>query len=453
MANGDDGGAAEVERLRQENEQLQAEVERVSGVKRHRMRAVAAIVAVVFAVASFAVALPGAWARRTLTNTDTYLSVVGPLASDPAVQEALAREITAAVFEAVDVQQQLTVVLSEKAPPLAFLAGPITQSVQQFVQDQVQKILASEQFQTLWEEANRLVQTQLVAVLRGETDVLQVQNGEVVLNYLPILNQALQQVESTLGSLLNKQIDLPEITPDMVSSTSGSAAAVAKISDALGVTLPDTFGTVVVYKSDALSTVQDTVKLAREGFFILLAIFLLALATAIAVSPRRRRTLLQLAVAIAVVTVIERRLGIASVDSAVALVPAENQAAARAVADALVGWFLDYTVRFLWIALVTIVIALLSGPYPWAVAFRRGVDDIVHHTLRSDEVPADGTPSAWVAARRAPVMAGIAGLAALIFWVTSLSTGWWLLVAVIVILLELVAWRVARGPEGEPAAV
>ena len=87
------------------------------------------------------------------------------------------------------------------------------------------------------------------------------------------------------------------------------------------------------------------------------------------------------------------------------------------------------------------------------MALRAGVDDLVHHTLRSDDVPAPGTPSAWVAAHRSPVMAGIAAVAALIFWVTDLSAAWWLLVAAIVILLELVAWRVARGPEVEPAAV
>jgi hypothetical protein len=150
--------------------------------------------------------------------------------------------------------------------------------------------------------------------------------------------------------------------------------------------------------------------------------------------------------------VIERRIGISSVDSAVALVPAANQAAARAVAGALVGWFLDYTVRFLWIALATIVIALLSGPYPWAVWFRGAVDDVVHHTLRSDEVAPVGSPSAWIAAHRAPVMTVIAGLAAVIFWTTSLSTGWWLFVALVVIVLELVAWRVARGPDGERVA-
>jgi hypothetical protein len=133
------------------------------------------------------------------------------------------------------------------------------------------------------------------------------------------------------------------------------------------------------------------------------------------------------------------------------LIPAENQAATRAVADALVGWFLDYTVRFLWIALIVIVAALLSGPYPWAVWFRHAVDDVVHHTMRSGEVAPDGSPSAWIAAHRAPVMAVIAGVAAVIFWVSSLSVGWWLLLALVVIVLELVAWRVARGPGEEPA--
>lgn len=446
MVNGDDGGAAEVERLPEENGQLEAEAERDSGVKRRRIRAAAAIVAIVFAVTAFTAVLPGAWARRTMTDTETYISVVGPLAANPTVQSALAREITAAVFESVDVEAKLTAVLTERAPELAFLAGPTTQSVQQFVQDEVQKILASEQFRIFWERANTLVQTQLVAVLRGETDVLQAQNGKVVLNYLPIVNQALQQVSSTLSALLDRQITLPEITPDTV-----PAEAIAKLNAALGVTLPATFGTVVVYRSDALSTVQDTVELARETFFLLLAIFLIGVAVALAVSPRRRRTLLQLAVAIAVVTVIERRIGIASVDSVVGLVPAESQAAVRAVADALIGWFLDYTEWFLWIALITIMIALLSGPYPWAVWFRDAVTDIAHHTPRSDEVARVGTPSAWIAVHRGPVMAVIAGLAAVIFWTTSLSTEWSLALVVVVVSLELVAWRVARGPEAEPA--
>jgi hypothetical protein len=448
MATGDDGDIAEVERLRRENAQLQEEVARVSGVKRHRLRAVAAVVAVVVAVASFAVALPGAWARRTITDTETYLSVVDPLASDPAVQEALSRQITTAVFTALDVEQKVGDVLEKRAPQLTFLAGPITQSVQQFVQDQVQKVLASEQFQTVWDQANRVVQTQLVAVLRGDSDVLQVQNGQVVLNYLPIVNQVLAQLSGTLSTLLNRQITLPTITADTV-----PAEARDRLESALGVTLPDTFGSVVVYKTDVLTQVQDAVKIAQRALIAVLVLLVLALIVAIGVSPHRRRTILQLAVAIAVVTVIERRLAIGSVNDLVAQVPAENQAAARSVADALVQWFLQYSVVFLWLSLITIVVALLSGPYAWAVRFRAGVDDVVHHTLRSEEVAPEGSPSAWIAAHRMPVMAAIALVAALVFWAADLDAGWWLVFALIVVVLELVAWRVARGPSDEPVVV
>ena len=351
----------------------------MQGVKRHRLRGVAAVLAVVVAVASFSLALPGAWARRTVADADTYLSVVAPLADDPAVQEALAREITTAVFEALDVQGKLTAVLTEKAPQLTFLAGPITSSVQGFVQDQVQQIVASDQFRQFWTEANRLIQPQVIAVLRGDSTVVQVQGDQVVLNYLPLVNQALQSASATISQLVGHQLTLPEITPDMI-----PAEAIQKLDSALGVTLPTDFGTLVVFNSDQLPKLQYAVNTARQGLYGLVALFFLSMAVAIWVSPRRRRTILQLAVAIAVVTVIERRIGISSVDSVVNIAKPENQAAVRAIAEAIIGWFLDYTRLFLLLALLTVVVALLTGPYGWVVAFRRGVADLARNAVHTD---------------------------------------------------------------------
>ena len=142
--------------------------------------------------------------------------------------------------------------------------------MQDFTQGQVQKILASEAFQTFWLQANRLVQQNLVAVLRGESDTVSLQNGQVVLNYLPLINQALQAVSGTLSQLLNRPITLPEITADTVPSD-----AIAKLNAALGVTLPATFGSVVVYSGDAISGVQDAVNIARRSLIGLVVVFLL----------------------------------------------------------------------------------------------------------------------------------------------------------------------------------
>ena len=169
------------------------------------------------------------------------------------------------------------------------------------------------------------------------------------------------------------------------------------------------------------------------------------------VSPRRRRTILQLAVAIAVVTVIERRLGISSVDSVVNIAKPENQAAVRAIAEAIIGWFLDYTRLFLLLALLTVVVALLTGPYGWVVAFRRGVADLARNAVHTDGSVEAGPTSTWVAAHRLPVLVGIGVVAVGILWLFDLTIGWSFLVVLIGAGLGFVAWRVLRPPTEEPA--
>ncbi len=446
MPTNEDAAPAQTAALQAERDRLQERVARLEGTKRRRLRAVAAVLAVIVAVVSFSAALPGAWARRTIANTDTYVSVVGPLADDPAVQEALARIITTSVFEALDVQGKLTEVLAERSPQLTFLAGPITSSVQQFVQEQVAQILASEQFRQFWADSNRLVQQAVLAVLRGDTTVVNVVDGKVVLNYLPLINQALQTVSGTVSQLIGKPLTLPVITPDTV-----PAEAIQKLEAALGVDLPDTFGTLVVYDATELSTVKYAVNTARNGLIGLVALFVLAFAIALWVSPRRRRTLLQLTVAIAVATVIERRIGIASVDSVVNLAKPENQAAVRAIAEALVGWFLDYTIWFLVAALVSVAIALITGPYAWAASTRRGTADLARNTVHTDGSVEAGAASTWVAAHRIAVMAVVGLVAVSVLWLLALSPGWLILVLLVALAAELVAWRVLRPPTSEPA--
>ena len=223
-----DSVRAELDRLKEEVDKLEAKPQ-----KRARLRRVFAVVFVMLAVLAASAMTPGVWARRTIYNTDRYVATVGPLASDPAIQEALARQLTASVFTELDIQTKLEAAIAERAPKLEFIAGPITSSLQGFVQDQVQKILASDRFRQTWIAANTVLQRQLVAVLDGSHDVLTVQGNEVVFNYLPLVNDALAQLSGTLSAILNRTITLPTITADMVPSQ-----AVAKLGTALGVTLP-----------------------------------------------------------------------------------------------------------------------------------------------------------------------------------------------------------------------
>ena len=369
------------EQLRAERDALEKRVEQLEDrpAKRRKTRAVFTAILLVLSILCFTIAVPGLWARRTVFNTDQYVATVAPLAGDPAVQEYLARTITEEAFTALDVQSRLQQVLQERDARLAFLAGPLADGLKGVVQSQLQNLFASDQFQQLWSSLNRTVQAQIVAVLANKSSTFQIVNDAVVLNVLPLINEALQSISGTISDLIGHQVTLPTITGDEVPSQALSA-----LQSALGVTLPSDFGSIVIFRSSSLTTIQDIVQLAQRAVVLLGFLFLLFAAIALWVSPHRRRTLLQLSVAALAIMIIERRLAIWQSNSLVTKAVPENQAAVRSVVDRILGSLLMYTAWFLAIAVIVIVIALITGPYPWAVKMR-----------------------GWVAARRAGRIYGL----------------------------------------------
>jgi hypothetical protein len=431
---------AEVDRLKEEVEKLEAKPQ-----KRARLRKVFAVVFIVIAVLAFSAATPGLWARRTVYNTDRYLAVVGPLASDPAIQEALARQLTQAVFTATDVQAKVQAAIAERAPKLAFAAGPLTSSLQGFVQDQVQQVIASERFQQFWVSANTILQKQVVAVLDGNSDVLTVQGNQVVFNYLPLLNDALAQLSGTLSAILNRQITLPTITADTVPSE-----AVASLQTALDVTLPPTFGSVTLFQGDELTSVQDAVSIFNKTMILAIVLFILGVALALVLSTNRRRTLLQLITALIVVAVLERRFAIAQASNVVSMAKPENQAAVQAIIGAFLSSLLLATKRILWVLFLVLVVAVVTGPYPWAVRTRAWVADVGRAAVGAVRGAEIGPAAAWVGEHRDALMLAGAVVAAIILLFASISLGWFLVLAIVLVLYELAVYRIAASALPEP---
>ena len=432
--------AAELARIQAERDELEHRVKTLEDrpAKRQRLRRVSTVILLVLTVLLFAVAVPGLWVRRTIADSDRYVAMVAPLAREPALQEYLARTVTAQVFAALGVEERLGAALTERAPRLVFLAGPITDAVHGFVEEKVQAILASEGFATYWEEANRFTHAQLVAALRGESDVLVVADGKVVLNVLPLINQGLQAVSSVVTELLGRPIDLPALTGDEI-----PAEAVARIEETLGVVLPERFGTITVYDSDELGAVQDAVDLARRVLFLIVVLFLLGAAGALWASTRRRRTLIQLMSALAAVLVLERRFVIAAANRVVDGAKPENRGAARAVVDQVSGTFLRFTGWLLVAALVVLVVALLSGPYPWAVRLRGWFSDIGRALTGPATRGQLGPAALWAGAHRDALMFGGAALFVILLLVLDLSIGWILLVALLLLAYELTVYRIS----------
>jgi hypothetical protein len=438
-----DAVRAEVDRLKEEVEKLEAKPQ-----KRARLRKVFAVVFIVIAVLAFSAATPGVWARRTVYNSNRYLAVVGPLASDPAIQEALARQLTQAVFTATDVQAKVQAAIAERAPKLAFAAGPLTSSLQGFVQDQVQQVIASERFQQFWVSANTILQKQVVAVLDGNSDVLTVQGNQVVFNYLPLLNDALQQLSGTLSAILNRQITLPTITADTVPSE-----AVASLQTALGVTLPPTFGSVTLFQSDELTSVQDAVSIFNKTMILAIVLFILGVALALVLSTNRRRTLLQLVTALIVVAVLERRFAIAQASNVVSMAKPENQAAVQAIIGAFLSSLLLATKRILWVLFLVLVVAVVTAPYPWAVRARAWVGDVGRAAVGAVRGAEIGPATVWVGGHRDALMLAGAVVAAIILLFASISLGWFLVLAIVLVLYELAVYRIAAATLPEPREV
>jgi hypothetical protein len=439
-----------IDAIQAERDRLQERVERLEAKpeKRRRTRRILVPMLVVLTVVAFAAAVPGTWTRRTLLDTDRYVAVVGPLAQDPAVQDYLARTITAAVFDGLSVEDRLGAVLTKRDQRLAFLAGPITDAVRGFVQEKVQALVSSDAFAAYWTEANRFVHGQLVAALEGEEGTIATVHGQVVLNLLPIVNQALQQVSSVATELVGREVSLPEVTAEQLPSE-----VVPQLEAALGVSLPDRFGTIVIYDGDQLAAAQRAVDVFGRAVVLFVLFFLVSAAAAIGLSTRKRRTVVQLSATLAVVLVLERRFAITSANRVVDQAREENRAAARAVVDQVLGSLLTYTAWLLAVALAVLVVALVTGRYPWAVRGRAWARDLGLAAAGSFRQGARPREVVWVATHRDALMLGGAAVAMAILLLADLTIGGFFLVAVLLGGCELLVYRVATaGPKSDLTA-
>ena len=163
------------------------------------------------------------WTKNLVTDTDRYVATVAPLASDPAIQSAIADKITAEVFTHLDVvgiTNQAVDALAERGlPPLVAnqlhaLSQPLSSGVQSFVRDQVGKVVASDAFVNAWLTANRAAHQALVAALTGETrEGVTIENDTVSINLGPIIQEVKQRLIDRGFELASR---IPNVNPSFV---------------------------------------------------------------------------------------------------------------------------------------------------------------------------------------------------------------------------------------------
>jgi hypothetical protein len=368
------------------------------------------------------VSLSAVWVRNTLLDSDNYVATVGPLASDPHVQQAVATRVTDALFTNADVQTKITEALPTRA---AFLAEPVANGVHDVIERAALRLTTTDRFATLWERANRRAHEALVNLLTGGGSRVSTENGAVTVN----IEQVVENVKTKLDAKGITIFDDVEVPPDKQQ--------------------------LVIVKSDDLEQVQGLVDLLQTLAWVLPFVALACFGGAIALSGNRRRTIQRGALGVAFTVAVELVLLKAGRNLYLEAVTTKKSTpgAPASVWDQLTSFLRTAGLTAIALALVIAFAAWIVGPSSAATTVRGWW----HRALgRSGNDASTAGAVATFVARSKSVLRGIGvaiAFVVLIAWnhPTALTVlGIALILVVYLVVLELIGRNAAATPQPTP---
>jgi hypothetical protein len=260
----------DVERLRSEVEELRSKNERLTSrvAMGGRLRRAAVVFLLVLGCGLSGAAVIALWTRVTVLNTDRYVETMSPIAKSKSVQKTVVDKLDKAIFGSIDVTALAREVLPDKAD---VLAPAIANGVDGAIRTQLTNFVASDRFQTLWDEANRRAHTRVVGLLTtGRSGRLELKNDTVYLD----LSAAVDTVKQKLHE---RGFD--------------------RIADAIP---PTVDGKIPLLTSDGFSSARRGINIIKGLSWLLPLLALLCFAGHILMSRPRRRGWLRVALGLAV---------------------------------------------------------------------------------------------------------------------------------------------------------
>ncbi|WP_432085793.1 hypothetical protein [Streptomyces sp. bgisy095] len=275
----DDGSAARADG-RAELQELRArvatlEADRTRRPPKHRAKSFLAVVLIVLGCVLAPLGIVAAWAADVVGDTDRYVETVAPLASDPAVQDAVADRATDALMTRIDLSALLSGAAPEERPRLEKALGGLGDSlegaVRSFVHEKAREVTGSDAFATVWTEANRKVHASVDKALTGSGGgAVRLEDDTVTLDLAPVVEQVKQRlVDEGMGFAAR----IPEIHTDFT-----------------------------LVRSDDVGKVRSGVRLLQIVGDLLPVLAVLLVAGGVLLARRRRRALVAGALAVAVTT-------------------------------------------------------------------------------------------------------------------------------------------------------
>lgn len=280
------------------------------------------------------------WGQKTLTDTERFVQTVQPLASDPAIIDAIADTVATALTTNVNLEKEVQGFLPPIAAPLA---GPISSAIPTFVKQLTIKVLSTEQFQQIWIKTTGGLQTAVIKALEGDSSgAVSTSNGQVVLDTGDVIDQV-KQVLASKG--LTALSDRP--TP------------------------PAADRQIVLLNSEQLAQAQTIYQLTKPAATWLIVVVLLLFVAAIALAHRRARMVAYVGVGILIGAGIIR-FGLAVAPDVLSNSFAGTPFAAASVVffNTLTAYLLNGSAIFLIVGILLVVGGWLFSDQQWAVALR-----------------------------------------------------------------------------------
>ncbi|MGJ9405305.1 hypothetical protein ACHABQ_03145 [Nesterenkonia aurantiaca] len=323
-------------------------------------RAFLATLLIVLGVLMAPLALVAAWTKAEVTDTDQFVATMAPIVEDPAFQAFLVEEITVAINEEIDLETVTSDLFDGIAtldlPPrasdaLQLLEQPAVEGAQSQIRSTTERLIASDTFEQVWDQALRISHARLIAALSGDTygAVVINESGEVGIELGPLVASVKEQLTAQRFALAER--------------------------------IPEVDRTVVVAQSDELVQARTAYQAVDVLGFVLPWVSIGLIAVGVLVAGRRAKALIWAGVGLAFAMAL-LALGVA-LGRVLAVATVSPQylptGAAEAIYDALVPLLYSTALAVGTAGVTLAAVSYFAGPFRGAIAVRRLTVDSAEH--------------------------------------------------------------------------
>lgn len=353
------------------------------------------------------------WVHYTALNTTRFVNTVAPLIQDEKVSKAVSQEAVNRLFERLDLTTRIESQVKNLPEPFKSQASAASGGAKNLAKTLTEDILKSSAFQAAWRGILATAHSDAVKGLRARGPVRLNEQGEVVLDITDLLTDLKDRLASLgLGFLKNTKI-------------------------------PGGLGQVVLYKNAQLGNAKKAVNLLDTLFWVLPWAAVVLLVCAVSVANDRRRAVMEAAVGIIIVMAgVVVGLKVVQFHYISPIRDAANRSAAMVVASHVQGGLNRVDAGVIILSFLTVVAALVSGPYRWSEEMHQAIS--IPARKRKRDPGTAGEKEGFVTRMAWPLR--VAGFCAAILLVLYLPWGNVAVVAVVcaVYLLYLAAIEVLR---------